>query len=200
MYKIKNLKTRIEVAKQQYDYFTKIQNGDEIVDQIIVLTNDYLAKTFGITTISDPKIHLTNGKFSNGIKPKEFYALYKSKYNLDDVRDIVWMKFTKDFCLTTVACSNDINVGDNNTSGKILKKLNLQYNGDFVLVFPLSGIGGNKHLRHQIEMEIGDNLIINNIPIIDFYSHRFHTSMERKEWYIKSKNKFFDEYSDSNNV
>ncbi len=40
---------------------------------------------------------------------KGFYKDIKNFYNLKDIRDIVWMKFTRDGFLGVVATSNDIN-------------------------------------------------------------------------------------------
>ena len=120
---------------------------------------------------------------------KKFYTELKIKYSMVDVRDIVWMKFTKNKGhLGVVATSNDINFDrpkDSTlydettekgrwvytTSGIIICELEEFWNDDYVLVFPILG-NFSGFTRHKIEKRIGDYLIENDVPIIDFYSHR----------------------------
>ena len=126
------------------------------------------------------------------------YTSLKEEFNLDDERDIVWIKFTKDDFVGAVATSNDINfdippdasVYDNkilkyneykkkdelvwqyNSSGILVHKLKKKWNESLVLVFPLKELGKNrKYSRHEIEMAIGNYLIEQQVPIIDYYSH-----------------------------
>lgn len=116
------------------------------------------------------------------------YKKIKKDYQLDDIRDIVWLKFTEDGYLGVVATSNDINFDipnfeadynlkcsgrwKHNTSGILVHKLNKTWNTSFVLVFPLSNIP-NEYKRGDIERAIGNYLIHKNVPIIDFYSHNY---------------------------
>ncbi len=180
-YLITKFDSRLEKAKSE------LSKPIVEIKEIINLTNIYLEQEFNISTIDDPFIYLDKGKFQNKIEPKDFYSEYKLKYNLTKKQDIIWMKFTKCGHLSTVCCSNDINLWYTNTSGKLIKKLNLIFNEEFVLVFPLPEIKGNSSLRHQIELEVGNNLINNGVPIIDFYSHRIQPGFYKKKWYINNK-------------
>ena len=62
-----------------------------------------------------------------------------------------------------------------NTSGILVHSVNLKWDDSFFVVFPLIGLKkgkeGNKQ-RHDIETGIGNYLILNDVPIIDYYSHR----------------------------
>lgn len=121
-----------------------------------------------------------------------FYKELMEQYSLDDLRDIVWMKFTNKGYLGVVATSNDINfdippdatnyndhIGENykrwkyNTSGIIVHMLNMHWDERFVFVFPLPGLQQHGYSRGEIECAIGNKLINDNIPILDFYSHRY---------------------------
>ncbi len=78
----------------------------DIVDirKIIDYTNEFL-ELLGMNCIAKPKIEQESWK--NGFN--NIYEKTKDAYDLEDVRDIVWMKFTKDGYLGVVAVSNDIN-------------------------------------------------------------------------------------------
>lgn len=168
--------TRIDKAKKQ------IKKDKVNTAQIIDIVNNCLVN-HKIPRVSNPVIKLDNGKFMGGTKPSEFYRRYKEKNNLLDVADIVWMKFTKSGFLGVVACSNDVNFwipntkkdyyGKKwNTAGILLHILDEEWDESFVLMFPLTGIEGKK-VRHLIEEEIGNCLIEADVPIIDYYSHRY---------------------------
>lgn len=122
---------------------------------------------------------------------KEDYKKIKREHFLKNSEDIVWLKFTKDGFIGVVAVSDDINFaippnkeaynekreGSNkkwkyNTSGIIIHKLGKEWDDSFVLIFPLSEIP-NGITRQQIEHKIGNDLIEADIPILDFYSHRY---------------------------
>lgn len=148
------------------------------VNKICDLTKSFL-KSIGIGTIDNPIYE----------NPLPFdYQKMKEEFKLDDERDIVWIKFTKDGYIGVVATSNDINFnypsGENdydkkdkkkdkwifNTSGILVRKLNKEWDESFVLVFPLIGISDG-YVRGDIEEAIGNMLIENNVPILDYYSH-----------------------------
>lgn len=126
------------------------------------------------------------------------YALLKKDFELDDEKDVVWIKLTEDGFVGVVAVSNDINfdippndsVYDNkvwkyngytkkkelvweyNSSGILIHKLNKKWDESKVLVFPLKKLRESYgYSRHYIEMAIGNYLIEQNVPIIDYYSH-----------------------------
>ena len=120
-----------------------------------------------------------------------------NEYNLKDKGDIVWMKFTQDGFLGVVASGNDINfdippsaeeydkkinyLGGHreqkerwkwNSSGILIHKLDKKWDESFVLVFPLSNIP-NDYERTVIEKAVGNYLLINNVPILDCFSHMY---------------------------
>lgn len=126
------------------------------------------------------------------------YALLKEQYELDDERDLIWLKLTQDGYVGVVAQSNDINFdipSDNtvydekvleynpytkrneyrwkyNSSGILVHKLNKRWDESRVLVFPLSRLSRVcRYTRHDIETAVGNYLIEKNVPIIDYYSH-----------------------------
>jgi hypothetical protein len=144
----------------------------------------------GMEAICNPKF------FSAKLQGKSFYKDMKKNYGLASIADIVWMKFTKEGHLGVVAVSNDINFqmpkskGDYhkknnnkwefNTSGIIIHYLYEKANYDdkkkwdesFVLVFPLQNIPPCLN-RRDIECGIGNYLIANEVPILDYFSHRY---------------------------
>ncbi len=126
------------------------------------------------------------------------YKKLKKDYELDEVRDIVWIKFTKSGFVGVVAMGNDINfdipqnsddydkkirkfnkykkeyklVWKHTSSGILVHKLGQEWDESFVLIFPLSKLKDScNYSRHQIEVAIGNYLIDNEVPIIDYYSH-----------------------------
>lgn len=157
------------------------------IKKIIEYINE-LFKAVGITEVKSPEMNPTEVN----------YTSLKEEFNLDDERDIVWIKFTEDRFVGVVATSNDINfnippnasVYDNkiwkyneytkkdelvweyNSSGILVHKLEKKWNESLVLVFPLKELSENcTYNRHDIEMAIGNYLIEQQVPIIDYYSH-----------------------------
>lgn len=61
--------------------------------------NEYCQSVLGIITVENPTI-----------SPSDInYEKIQHNYGLDDKRDLVWLKFTKDGYLGVIATSNDIN-------------------------------------------------------------------------------------------
>lgn len=173
---------RYNKAKKEIDN-KAIVPMQKIIDYI-----NELLKAIGITQVQFPIM-----------SPSEVnYTSLKEKFDLDDERDIVWIKFTEDGFVGVVATSNDINfnippnasVYDNkilkyngytkkdelvwkyNSSGILVHKLKKKWNESLVLVFPLKELSENcTYSRHEIEMAIGNYLIEQQVPIIDYYSH-----------------------------
>lgn len=59
-----------------------------------------------------------------------------------------------------------------NSSGILVHKLNKKWDESLVLVFPLRKLNEScGYGRHNIEMAIGNYLIEQKVPIIDYYSH-----------------------------
>lgn len=187
-------KTRFNKAEEQADM------PSVSVEKIISLTNNFL-KEVGIPVIENP---IVDNDFINKLTGEsftleeieshnEFYKKLKDKFNLNDSRDIVWMKFSREENdqnkIGVVATSNDINFDlpmskseyndktrsrswKYTTSGILLNYIKKEWDKSFVLVFPLAEIPSDL-TRHDIETGIGNYLIANNVPIIDFYSHNF---------------------------
>lgn len=148
------------------------------VEQIICYVNDFLNRIC-VPQVVNPKMD-----------PNEIdYAKLKCDYQLEDERDIVWLKFTTDGYVGVVAQSNDINFdfppsadayNDKdksqhfiyNTSGIIIHRLGKRWDTSFVLVFPLQ-LDNVNYSRHEIEVAIGNRLIDMGVPILDYYSHNY---------------------------
>jgi hypothetical protein len=172
---------RLEEAKRQASL------SPVSIDEIIHHVNDFL-DILGMEQVDSPRR-----------KPSEIdYAEIKQRYHLADQRDIVWMKFTTDGYLGVVAASNDVNfdlppsskdydkritVYDPyskkyrpawlyNTSGILVHQLGKEWDTSFVLLFPLANLPGGLE-RGDVERAIGNYLIDNHVPILDFYSHNY---------------------------
>lgn len=144
------------------------------IDDIVSFTNEFL-RILQMIPVSDPYYELEN---SNVVLYKEIERMY----NLEDERDIVWMKFTDDGYLVVVATSNDVVFNsplskndyndDHDTSGIIVHYLGKKWNEKFILLFPLIRIP--KYLnRKDIERGIGNYLVDKKVSILDFYSHNY---------------------------
>ena len=176
---------RFEMANQQL----KIPTVD--INRIIQLTNRFI-EAYRLDVYNGDNIvktvNLDLAEFNK--KTKELYKGITSEH------DIIWMKFACNR-VGVVACSNDINFDipttkdeydeinftktgkkkgwKYNTSGILVHSVNLKWDDSFFLIFPLLGLPeGNegKKQRHNIETGISNYLILNDVPIIDYYSHR----------------------------
>ena len=99
----------------------------------------------------------------------------KNTFNLFDDRHLVWIKFAiKDNKrhIGSVAAGNDINFEMNLLSGKIISELGYAWDEEKILICPLPNIGMGE--RDDIECGIGNYLIEKGVPILDYYSHRYH--------------------------
>lgn len=150
------------------------------IKDIISYVNEFL-ESIGMAFVNSPEMSI------NSLQEID-YKKIKETNKLNDIRDIVWMKFTKDGYLGVVATSNDINFdmpsskneyndkikGDwrYNTAGILVHSLNKEWDTSFVLVFPLSDIP-DCYKRGDIERAIGNYLIDKGVPVIDFYSHNY---------------------------
>lgn len=147
-------------------------------EQVKDYVNAVLYK-IGVPTVPNPEMD-----------PNEIdYAKLKYDYQIEDERDIIWLKFTTDGYVGVVAQSNDINFdfppnadayNDKdksrrwayNTSGIIIHQLGKMWDTSFVLVFPLK-LNNINYSRHEIETAIGNYLIDMGVPILDYYSHNY---------------------------
>jgi hypothetical protein len=149
---------RINVAKEQAKMKTVAK------DDIISYVNNFL-ESIDMVRIKEPEVDLEKNPIKRGR-----YAKMKEENNLKDKKDIVWIKFTKDNYLGVVASGADINFNMDNTSGKIINALGKEWDESYVLVFPLINRYSDVN-RHRIESAIGNYLISQNVPILDYYSH-----------------------------
>lgn len=141
---------------------------------IIDFVNEFLCKV-GMKTTEDlgflPKIELSR----KGIRQVS-YAEIKKNSGINDKRDIVWIKFTTDNYISVIGTGCDISFSEwarnNTTAGLINQHLNKEWDGSFVLIFPLKEIPDNLN-RSDIESGIGNYLIHKGAPILDFYSHNY---------------------------
>ncbi len=178
-------KKRFEVAEQQLT----VPTIDK--ESVIKLTNCFI-KAYGLKVWDGNNIVKTDN-----IDLTEFNKKTKQTYSgITSKKDIIWIKFA-DNRVGVVACSNDINFDipstkdeyddeiistsgkkkswKYNTSGILVHSVNLKWDDSFFLVFPLLGLKKGKEgtkQRHDIETGIGNYLILNDVPIIDYYSHR----------------------------
>lgn len=105
------------------------------------------------------------------------YDVIKEYYDLQNVTDIVWLKFSKepktnDRYLGVVALSNDINFSLNVSSGKLITEVGHIWDDSIVCIIPLTQEILAKRTRKEMETGIGNYLIMSkHVPIIDYYSH-----------------------------
>jgi hypothetical protein len=173
-------KFRVEEAEKQ------ARLAPAKIEDVIRFTNEFLVM-IKMKSIDNPIIDYPNAKLAY----PGFYDQIKKDKGLKDIRDIVWMKFTKDGFLGVVAVSNDINFdipsfyhqynytlkGQKgcwiyNTSGIIIHMLGKEWDESFVLIFPLCDIPSDLK-RGDVECGIGNYLISKSVPILDYYSHTF---------------------------
>lgn len=154
------------------------------VDDIVGYVNEFL-EVLGMEKVENPRFKIPEGLSGDELEEYLDKKLYDPMCEkCKTCKDLVWMKFTTDGFLGVVAVSNDINfdipkVGEThlckrNTSGIIIHSLEKPQTWDrsFVLAFPLVRIPEGLE-RGNIECGIGNYLIDNCVPILDFYSHRY---------------------------
>lgn len=179
---------RFDKAKEQF-------KEDSIDKQkIITLIRAYLQECLQEYSVDYLEYLKTLGDeanvvYTDEISTEEFNRNIMKLYsNLNCEKDVLWLKFTNTGHLGVVASSNDVNfdippskdVYDErekrkwkySTSGIIVHYVGTEWDTTFFLVFPLPNLPGDKKSRHEIEVGVGNYLIENGIPILDFYSHR----------------------------
>ena len=86
--------------------------------------------------------------------------------------NFIWLKFTTDNFVGVVAAGYDFNFSETNRSGGYIKSVNKTWNTELLMVFPISELPKDKSLR-EVERAVGNYLIDQKVPIIDFYSHNY---------------------------
>ena len=144
------------------------------VDQVLkVLWDNY----YSVLKISEPR---KRGKVS--------YSKIAKSSGIEDEKNLIWIKFAKtegnqsgDRYVATVGAGSDINIcwDCKSISGKLVAHAGLVWDDSLVLVIPVRLCDGKK--RDDFEKEIGNLLIENKIPIIDYYSHDFDLYIREKQ-------------------
>lgn len=107
------------------------------------------------------------------IVEKFFQAVgVKIGFKIKKRTDFIWLKFTKDNYLGVVAAGYDFNFSKTNRSGKYVKSVGKEWNEELIIVFPISEYPDGR-TRSDIERALGNYIIDQNIPIIDFFSHNY---------------------------
>lgn len=156
--KINKDSLRLKVASEE------VKKAAVKIEDVITYSNEFL-ELLGMEAVGNPKV-----EFKGDISKKLKEAFKNIEKEVEDKRDVVWMKFTTDGYLGVVATSADVNFEMNTTSGAIIKHLKKEWNKDFILLFPLKNIPENLN-RQCIESGMGNYLISKNVPILDLYSH-----------------------------
>lgn len=160
------------------------ETADDLINRIIEITNTFLEEIGVEVKRYNNKTKINTKELPILRKPRSRkdtidYGVFKNECGLNSESHIIWMKFAKEKnhqidrrYLGVVAASNDIDFSTSNTSGKIISSLDLEWDESFILLFPLPRITDG--MRKDIEVGIGNNLIDNEVPILDFYSHRYN--------------------------
>lgn len=102
---------------------------------------------------------------------------YRDELGVDS--QLVWMKFAQSGHLGVVAASNDINFDAYDgprriKSDMLVKACGSTWDASFVLAFPLIKAGEDRaRHRNDVEALVGNYLIANGVPVIDYYSHNY---------------------------
>ena len=153
--------TRKDKAKKQKETI-KPKSVEYVLN---VLWNNY----YSVLKIENPRIW---GRVS--------YTKIVEKSGIEYKGDLIWIKFAKDKddssnkrYVGTVGAGYDINDywNNENMSGMLVKHAGLVWDDSLVLVIPIRMRDGKT--RSDFERAIGDLLIKNDVPVIDYYSHHF---------------------------
>lgn len=155
----KNNCLRFNMAKTQHQL--EVIPVEKIIEYV-----EYFLKELGITHQTPIYWDLIQKPLRRG-----FYSqIWKDNPGMKDKRDIVWIKFTQKGHVGVVASGTDINFDMTNTSGKIIQSVNEVWNKTFVLLIPLENMSDGWN-RQMAESAIGNYLIEQGVPILDYYSH-----------------------------
>ena len=147
-------------------------------DKIIELTNEIL-KAGGFNPVVTP---ILKGDLLTEILDHSFDDKYYERklkpYGLSSASQLIWMRFANDGHLGVVAASNDINFDHDTRSYRIIEPCKLDWDKSFVLIFPLSA--NINYNRDEVETAVGNYLIENKVPILDYYSHNYHQDKKQE--------------------
>lgn len=173
---------RVKMAENQWEKFQKQKENNQSKDkkEIVQLVNKFL-EMIGISI---------NPQFDNEVKPKNTtkgrvsYSGIKEESGISCKEDIVWIKFNENGCISVIGVGCDIHFTPKakaeTSAGKINKFLEQKYgekqewDEKSVLVFPLINLDNMLDFnRSDIESGIGNYLLANDVPILDYYSHMY---------------------------
>lgn len=169
---------RVKMAKEQWNKFKKqkINNQNDYKEMIITLVNEFLERIgIGINTEFNNDVEVKSGE--ERIKGRISYFAIKQKSGILCKEDIVWIKFNKSGCISVVGVGCDIYFTQKakveTSAGKINAFLKQEWDEESVLIFPLINLDKLSFNRSDIESGVGNYLIANEIPILDYYSHNY---------------------------
>lgn len=166
---------RVIMARKQLKKYTDLiaagWNKETILQTTICLVKEILFKIgmkvpddFNcVTAVEDGKVD---------------YKMIVSSVHLEDwdENDIVWIKLNTNGCISVVGTSEDISFSnrkkEKTKSGQINTHLHQEWDKSKVLIFPLINIPEELN-RSDIESIVGNYLTDHDIPILDFFSHRY---------------------------
>ena len=169
---------RVKMARIQLQKFEEQKREKKNKDktEIAKLVNAFL-KQLGITIDEKFDNEITVKSEEEKTKGRISYFEIKKSSGIKHKEDIVWIKFNKGECISVVGVGCDIyftqRTKEETSAGKINTFLKQEWDEKFVLVFPLIGIEKLKFNRSDIESGIGNYLIANDVPILDYYSHNY---------------------------
>lgn len=167
---------RIEKAKEQYDLPAVSQK------QIVKYVNEFLM-SLNMIVVDNPEYSPRKVKDrTTGIRRINYSKIWDdNKPTQAEKEDIVRIKFVrekgeKDRYISVVGVGCDISFTNNTqnttSSGKIINELELEWDDEEMLIFPLKNIPAGLK-RSDIESGIGNYLADKGVPILDFYSHNY---------------------------
>lgn len=175
---LKESDLRVEMAKKQLNRFQeqKAKNKIQSKKEIIELVNTFLEQIgIGINSKFDNEVKLKSKKETS--KGRISYFDIKQQSGISCKEDIVWIKLNKCGCISVVGVGCDIyfthKTKTTTSSGKINTYLKQEWDEEFVLVFPLIGLEQTSFDRSDVESGVGNYLIANGVPVLDYYSHNY---------------------------
>ena len=111
---------------------------------------------------------------------KKYFEI-KDKFDLERETDIIWLKMTTKGHVAVIAKGCDINWNSDNSSGKLVQAVGEELCPDLLFIFPITRqmtrekknpkSWERKFSTAELELGVGNYLLDQGIPIIDYYSH-----------------------------
>ncbi len=159
----------------------RIKKGQEELNKSVVEYNEITRIIYECLNKNN-----INGEVLTELSPQNInYKEINEKYETNAEGHIIWIQFVKSGHVAVVGAGKDIGFPKNKKSGtwSILSKLsNVEWNKEKVIIIAIRGLDkesvGLKNVdnllkcRNGVEQCIGEYLIKNNIPILNYYQHR----------------------------